>query len=169
MAPSAGEPSFRFGSRLCENSNDRRQSINFSRFVGHSPPVEARRSVKVRFRWAVFRQFPSFHTAWVGLRRSRLSGRWECARIHQSADHNLDCDRRCEREDAATRSGFAPPAHLLIGALSPSAAAASGAGTGRGCPPSRMTGLGSGQRQLHTKATSQPRQFAATIAVRVCD
>ena len=51
-------------SRLCKNSNDRRQSINFSEFSAvfcHYRLSE----VKVRIRCAVFRQFPSFHTAWV--------------------------------------------------------------------------------------------------------
>jgi len=41
-------------------------------------------------------------------------------------------------------------------ALSPSAAAASGAEAGRGCPPSRMTGLGSGRRQLHQSTEPSP-------------
>jgi hypothetical protein len=31
-----------FGSRLCENTNDRRQSINFSRFSGRFPLLQAR-------------------------------------------------------------------------------------------------------------------------------
>ena len=61
-----------FRPRLCENSNDRRQSINFSLFFGRFPPLQARRSEKVRFRCDVFRQFPSFHTAWVDGGPSRI-------------------------------------------------------------------------------------------------
>jgi len=62
-----------------KTTSDRRQSINFSRFSGRFPPLQARRSEKVRSRCAVFTQFPSFHTAWVGsrssnMRRSRKSG-----------------------------------------------------------------------------------------------
>jgi len=42
-----------------------RSLLNFCRFSAVFPPLQARRSEKVRFRCDVFRQFPSFHTAWV--------------------------------------------------------------------------------------------------------
>src|SRR6516162_1790114 len=50
---------------LCENSNDRAPVYKFQSIFGRFPPLQARRSEKVRFRCAVFRQFRSFHTAWV--------------------------------------------------------------------------------------------------------
>ena len=42
----------------------------FQSIFGRFSPLQARRSEKVRSRCAVFGQFPSFHTAWVDLRRS---------------------------------------------------------------------------------------------------
>ena len=87
-----------FRPRLCENSNDRRQSINFSLFFGRFPPLQARRSEKVRFRCAVFRQFPSFHTAWTqsrprhfafGTRVSLLPAHARISRLLQKAARKL--------------------------------------------------------------------------------
>jgi hypothetical protein len=47
----------------------------FQSIFGRFPPLQARRSEKVRSRCADFRQFPSFHTAWVdsGERRGTRS------------------------------------------------------------------------------------------------
>src|SRR6516162_11790178 len=58
-------PRVRYGSRLCENSNDRASVYKLQSIFGRFPPLQARRSEKVRFRCDVFGQFPSFHTTWV--------------------------------------------------------------------------------------------------------
>src|SRR6516162_3943685 len=50
----------RYGPRLCENSNDRAPVYKFQSIFGRFPPLQVRRSEKVCFRCAVFRQFPSF-------------------------------------------------------------------------------------------------------------
>jgi hypothetical protein len=50
---------------LCENSDDRAPVYKFQSIFSRFPPLQARRSEKVRSRCAVFRQFRSFHTVWV--------------------------------------------------------------------------------------------------------
>ena len=64
-----------FGSRLCENSNDRQQSINFSRFSAVFRHYKLGEAKKFASDATFSDNFPSFHTAWVtGGCRRRVDG-----------------------------------------------------------------------------------------------
>ena len=55
----------------CVKTLERSAAVyKFQSIFGRFPPLQARRSEKVRSRCAVFRQFPSFHTAWVTFGKS---------------------------------------------------------------------------------------------------
>ena len=68
------EANGRCGSRLCESSKRSAPVYKFQSIFGRFPPLQGWRSEKVRFRCAVFRQFPSFHTGAPGDRQGVSGG-----------------------------------------------------------------------------------------------
>src|SRR6516225_7563381 len=61
----------------CVKTLERSAAVyKFQSIFGRFPPLQARRSEKVRSKCAVFRQFPSFRTAWTQSSRSRGAAAW---------------------------------------------------------------------------------------------
>jgi len=81
-------PNGRCGSRLCENSNDRQQSINFSRFSAVFRHYKLGEAKKFASDATFSDNFPSFHTAWVEPPRSGVrAGRSGIGAKASSDDH----------------------------------------------------------------------------------